>query len=1108
VAIHARRLQLEEVVEGIAEAAGIQETTAKGLLEALSHQERGITIAIDALDEAGSVWDNSHAQRIAYFLSELAHDVSNVKILIGARPHLRHFFGDHVAVIDLDDPKWISYRDLSDYAELLLRNPHGVGSTSAYDDRSAHKVGAVLSERSYPNYLITRLAARALAMSERPLDTSKAGWDSTIPGLMGSADKLGDRIGQAFRWALETHLQDQAMRVRDLLRPLAYSEGDGLPAHVIWAAVASNLCGRNVTDNDIAQVIEGAAPYIIESLDEYGRSVYRLYHQGLADDLRRDAPPDASERIAKALIASAPVDAGRNRTDWTKADPYIISHLATHAAAASLLDQLVLDSEYLVHADPRDLIEHLKDLRTPAGHKIAAVYRTSAHLYTDSDVTERRRLLLIDAARHRNEALTRSLAASLRRTGYDWIPIWATASQISPSLITTISDHRRPIHAIACTELNGVSVVVTGDRDGIIFVSDLRTSKTIHRIESGQLGGICAISCTSIDGRLVAVTGGWNGSIQVWDLTTGSALTDCFIGHDSVLSLASTSLNGTRIIISSGADGFIRTWGARMRDGALELSDLGDPIIGSPSGIMGGYSAMLGGVCAIVCARVKSRIVVAGADSRGYIQAWDLNTREKLYTINRAQSDSIFGGIRALVYFRFNGLSILASGGDDGTIEFWDLATGEQVLNSINSHSVKMFAGILGLAHYRVDKNHILVACGGNGVVRAWEIIQGTEVGKPLVGHFRAVRAVCIGTRDNRNVVVTAGDDRLIRIWRASAGRRKEQFAGHTRVVHHAARTRDGQESLLGTLAYDGIVILRRFEDGVFIGSLAHSSGEIDTVTFTTMHGRNVAVTGSSDATIRIWDLKTARQIGQPLLISGHGGRDAELSTVHVITCTDLKGRLVAVTGGTDGTVRLWDLETRDQVGEPLVAHEGFVTGLACTRVGGKYIAVSSGMDGTFQLWDLIRQKRIGRPIRIKDSWVSSMCCVSREGAPYLVLGGNQGTLEIWSLLDRKLLGLAPLHAGEITSVISWPHFDAATLGWSEGSYVATGGDDGCVNIVAPWAGGVRTLSFPASIGSLVACPGQRLLVCFGWDAALLGRQSTERELRLLNAIFAGKNGE
>jgi WD40 repeat protein len=1103
VAIHARRLQLADVVGGIAEAVGMQASTEHEVLEALSRREKGMTIAIDALDEAGSVWDNSHAQRIAFFLAELVRENPNVKVIIGARPHMRQYFGRNVEVIDLDDSKWITYHDLSEYAELLLRHPHGVGSASAYGDKSAHKVGAIVSERSYPNYLITRLTARALAMNKRPLDTSKAGWDTTIPSLTGPTDKLIDQIGQAFRWALETHLQDQATHVRDLLRPLAYSEGDGLPAHAIWSAVASALCGRDVTDGDISQLIGDAAPYLIESLDEYGRSVYRLYHQGLADDLRRDAPLDADERIARALIALVPLDTNSNHADWAKADPYIISHLATHAAVVGLLDQLVLDSEYLVHADPRDLIEHLKDLHTPAGQRIAAVYRTSAHLYTDSDVAERRRLLLIDAARHRNKALTNSLVSSLRRTGYDWVPLWATGSQISPSLMTTISHHIRPIHAIACTTLDGKSLAVTGDRDGVIFVSDLNTGKPIRRIESGQLGGVCAISCTRIRDRMLAVTGGWDGSVRIWDLRAGSALTDRVMGHDSVVSLSCTSLNNEHVIVSGGADGLMRIWSIRITADALELNEMGDPICASQPGMMGGYSVILGGVSAIACARVKSRVVVAAGDSRGYIEVWDLRARERLYSINRSHSDSIFGAIRALACFRFNGLNILASSGDNGIIEFWDLATGDRVLEPINSHPAKMSAGILGLAYYRVGKVPIVVACGGNGMIRAWEIIQGTEVGKPLVGHFRAVRAVCTATRDGGNVVVTAGDDHLVRVWRATASRRKERFVGHTGVIHQATRTLDGRDSLIGTMAYDGMVILRTMKDGAPFGYLAHRGGEIDAVTFATMNGRNIAVTGSSDATIRIWDLEGVKQIGRPLLVSGHRGRDAELSTVKVITCTSLEGRLVAVTGGSDGTVRLWDLEARTQMGRSLVAHEGFVTGLACARVRGANIVISGGMDGTFQVWDLQRQKRIGQPVRINDSWVSSMCCISREDADYLVLGGNLGTLEVWKLLDRSLLGRAPLHAGDITSVISWPHFDGAAAGWREGSYIATSGVDGYVHILAPWTGGIRTLSFPASVGSLVACPSGRLLVCFGWDAALLGRQSTEREIRFLDLIFA-----
>ncbi|HZS20312.1 MAG TPA: hypothetical protein VFA63_04900, partial [Pseudonocardiaceae bacterium] len=65
------------------------------------------------------------------------------------------------------------------------------------------------------------------------------------------------------------------------------------------------------------------------------------------------------------------------------------------------------------------------------------------------------------------------------------------------------------------------------------------------------------------------------------------------------------------------------------------------------------------------------------------------------------------------------------------------------------------------------------------------------------------------------------------------------------------------------------------------------------------------------------------------------------------VACAHLYGRTVAVTGGVDGTVRVWDLATSTSIGEPITAHTGAVTAVACTRIDGRPIAVTSGVDST-----------------------------------------------------------------------------------------------------------------------------------------------------------------
>jgi uncharacterized protein YwlG (UPF0340 family) len=91
-------------------------------------------------------------------------------------------------------------------------------------------------------------------------------------------------------------------------------------------------------------VLRAADAYIAEVTDQ-GRSVYRLYHQALAEHLRRTLaidPATAQSRIVDALVSLVPKGAGGGEMDWFASDLYLLSNLATHAAAASIIDDLTI----------------------------------------------------------------------------------------------------------------------------------------------------------------------------------------------------------------------------------------------------------------------------------------------------------------------------------------------------------------------------------------------------------------------------------------------------------------------------------------------------------------------------------------------------------------------------------------------------------------------------------------------------------------------------------------------------------------------------------------------------------------------------------------------
>src|SRR5262249_2274096 len=77
------------------------------------------------------------------------------------------------------------------------------------------------------------------------------------------------------------------------------------------------------------------------------------------------------------------------------------------------------------------------------------------------------------------------------------------------------------------------------------------------------------------------------------------------------------------------------------------------------------------------------------------------------------------------------------------------------------------------------------------------------------------------------------------------------------------------------------------------------------------------------------------------LVFRGHSG------PVTAVDMGTVDSEPVIVSGGEDGTVRLWDARTGAQRGEPLIGHTSWVTGVAIGVVDGEPVVVSGAMDNT-----------------------------------------------------------------------------------------------------------------------------------------------------------------
>ncbi|MFH9002070.1 AAA family ATPase, partial [Streptomyces afghaniensis] len=160
--------------------------------------------------------------------------------------------------------------------------------------------------------------------------------------------------------------------------------------------------------------------------------------------------------------------------------------------------------------------------------------------------------------------------------------------------------------------------------------------------------------------------------------------------------------------------------------------------------------------------------------------------------------------------------------------------------------------------------------------------------------------------------------------------------------------------------------------------------------------GRAVAVTGGTDGMVCVWDLASGQPIGEPL--------PCQRGRVQAVATAVLPhGRTVAVTSSDDGMVRVWDLATGQLTGEPLTGHTDRVTAVGTAVLpNGHPLAVTGSNDRTVRVWDLATGQLVGEFSTRHTGQVEAVAvAVLPDGHPVVVTRGSDGRVRVWGLNGR-----------------------------------------------------------------------------------------------------------
>ncbi|KIK39017.1 hypothetical protein CY34DRAFT_808779 [Suillus luteus UH-Slu-Lm8-n1] len=319
----------------------------------------------------------------------------------------------------------------------------------------------------------------------------------------------------------------------------------------------------------------------------------------------------------------------------------------------------------------------------------------------------------------------------------------------------------------------------------------------------------------------------------------------------------------------------------------------------------------------------------------------------------------------------------------------------------------------------------------------------------------------------------------------------RQKFEGHTNIVWGAIHLPGGQRII--TCSVDGSLRVWNLKTGKQIGE-DWRDGDSPVCSMALSPDGKKVVSGSGDGAVRLWDIDTCKVVMKWM------GHTQEVGSV----CWSRDGRRV-LSGSNDGTARQWEVESGETMSEPI---ENI---LASIKTGHKVVyavvyspdttlIATGGRDGPYtgkpiessvKIWDAKTGKLVAT---LKGHTDTVLCLAWTKDGKTLISGSHDSSIRIWNTTNWQQTAVLDEHTDTIFAIAISPN-DRILASASDDKTARLWNLDNGKPISSPLqhADEVNCVSFSAGGKQLAtACDDNNAYI---WDVAAILREAGLDEL-------------